>query len=168
MTGVSSGPALEPHVAEGTLLESTSSPIQFPDVYGLGAAFRSPNGAVTASFEWDHVEYSTIVGSVNTEVSGDELALDDADELHVGFEYVFIQATPIIAARLGLWTDPDHQIRFVGDEDDGLARALLPAGADYVHYAVSVGMVLRRFQIDVGVDLSGPVDTTSLSAIYSF
>ena len=162
-----SGPALEPHETEGTLLESASSPIQFPDVYGLGAAFRSSNGAMTASFEWDHVQYSTIVESVAA-VGGDELALDDADELHVGFEYVFIQATPIIALRLGLWTDPDHQIRFLGDEDDELGRGLLPAGADQVHYAVGVGMALRRFQIDVGVDLSGLVDTTSLSAIYSF
>ena len=161
-----SGPALEPDVTEGTLLESESSPIRFPNVYGLGAAFRSPNGAMTASFEWDHVEYSTIVESLAA-VGGEELALDDADELHLGFEYVFIEATPIIALRLGVWTDPDHQFRFVGN-DNPFVSGLLRAGDDQVHYAVGVGMALRRFQIDVGVDLSGLVDTASLSAIYSF
>ena len=45
-----SGPALEPHLPEGTLGRFASSPIGFPDVYGLGAAFKSRNGAVNWQF----------------------------------------------------------------------------------------------------------------------
>ena len=92
--------------------------------------------------------------------------MDDADELHLGFEYVVIKATPIIALRSGIWMDPDHQIRFVGGDE--FASGLLRAGDDQVHYAVGFGMVLRKFQIDVGVDLSDLVRTASLSAIYTF
>jgi hypothetical protein len=161
-----SGPALEPHLPEGTLLSSASISIGFPDVYGLAVAFKSRTGAVTASFEWDRVQYSTIIESIDEALDVEGLELDDADELHFGFEYVFMKATPIIALRFGIWTDPDHQIRFVGDEE--FSRALLRAGDDQVHYTVGFGMALRKFQIDVGVDLSDLVDTTSLSAIYSF
>ena len=162
-----SGPALEPHVPEGSVQSLASSPIGFPDVYGLGAAFKSRNGALTASFEWDRVRYSTIIESLDSEaLDAEGLALDDADELHLGFEYVIIGATPIIALRLGVWMDPDHQVRFVGDDE--FASALLRGGDDQVHYSAGFGLALREFQIDVGVDLSDLVDTASLSAIYSF
>ena len=162
-----SGPALEPHLPEGTVLSSATGPIRVPDVYGLGVAFKSLNGAVTASFEWDRVQYSTIVESLAAgELAIEGLELDDAHELHLGFEYVFLKARPTIALRLGVWTDPDHQIRFVGDNE--LVRALLRPGDDQVHYSVGFGMAFRKFQIDVGVDLSDLVDTASLSAIYSF
>ena len=61
------GPALEPHVPEGTLLSAASRPIHIPDVYGLGAAFKSRSGAVTASVEWDRVQYSTLIKSLDAE-----------------------------------------------------------------------------------------------------
>ena len=121
---------------------------------------------MTASFEWDRVQYSTITESINEALDVEGLELDDADELHLGFEYVFIKTTSIIALRFGIWTDPDHKIRFVGDDE--FARAFLRAGDDQVHYTLGFGMALRKFQIDVGVDLSHLVDTASLSAIYSF
>lgn len=162
-----SGPLLAPDIPEGTVLSSASSPIGFPDVYGLGAAYKSQTGAVTVSFEWDRVQYSTIFESMNQEaLDTEELELDDGDELHLGFEYVFIRSTPIIALRLGAWRDPDHQFRYVGDDE--LVRALLRGGKDRVHFAVGFGVAFQEFQLDLGIDLSDLVDTVSFSAIYSF
>ncbi len=162
-----SGPVLEPIVPDGTLLSSAPSPLGLPDVYGLGTAFKSQSGAVTVSFEWDRVQYSTITRSLDEALSGGELELDDGHEIHLGFEYVFIgSSTPIIALRSGVWRDPDHRIRFVGDDE--FIRALLPSGDDEVHFALGFGVAFQKFQLDFGVDLSDLVDSVSFSAIYSF
>ena len=73
---------------------------------------------------------------------------------------------PVVALRLGAWTDPDHRIRVVGGDD--FLRAILPPGDDEIHYAVGVGLAFQTVQIDLAVDFSDLVDTASLSAIYSF
>ena len=96
----------------------------------------------------------------------DDQTIDDADELHLGGEYVFLGSTPIIAVRLGAWLDPDHQMRATSDEL--LIRALLPRGEDEMHYTAGLGIVMQNFQIDLGVDFSDRVDTVSVSAIYNF
>jgi len=88
-----------------------------------------------------------------------EARLDDADELHLGVEYVFLKISPIVALRAGLWKDPDHQIR--SEEDDPLERALLPGGNDEVHFSVGAGVAFKNLQWDL-------VDTASLSLIWAF
>ncbi len=167
-----SGPGLEPDLAAGTLLEPREeSPFELPDVFGIGVAFRSEDGALTVSFEWDRVEYSTITDGFDPAFADDELTLTDADEIHLGFEYVFAHSQPIVALRLGGWLDPDHLFRFVGGDDsieDTLSRAIQPGGEDELHLSAGVGVAFRRFQVDLAVDLSDLRDTASISAIYSF
>jgi hypothetical protein len=114
------------------------------------------------SFQWNRVEYSDIPASLGV----DDQTVDDADELHLGAEYVFLGSTPIIAVRLGAWLEPDHQMRATTDES--YLRALLPRGKDEVHYAAGLGMALQRLQVDLAVDVGERVDTASLSVIYSF
>ena len=76
--------------------------IELPAVLGLGLAYRAPDGRLTVSFQWDRIDYSSIAESL-----GDpEQAVDDADELHLGGEYVFLDSTPIVAVRLGMWLGP--------------------------------------------------------------
>ena len=65
-----------------------------------------------------------------------------------------------------MWSEPDHQIRATTDELR--PRALLPRGDDQMHYAGGIGVAMRKFQIDLGVDVADRVDTYSLSAIYNF
>jgi len=157
------GEAFDPTVPPGTvLLRVELPPIEFPAVLGLGFAYRAPHGGLTVSFQWDRIEYSSIVESIGD----DELAVEDAQELHLGGEYVFLHSTPVLAVRFGAWLDPDHQVRNMGD--DPFIRELLPRGEDQMHYAMGLGAALRNFQIDLGVDLADTVDTVSLSAIYSF
>ena len=136
--------------------------VEFPSVIGLGFAYRAPGDRLTVSFQWDHIGYSSIVESLEL----DDQTVDDADELHLGGEYVFHGSTTLIAVRFGAWLDPDHQLR--ATVDDPFTRALLPLGSDEMHYAAGVGLAFKRFQIDFGVDLSDRADTASVSAIYSF
>lgn len=157
------GEAIDLGVAPGELIaQGSPGNIEFPDIYGLGFAYRAPDGRLTVSFQWDRVEYSDIPRSLRL----DDQTIEDADELHLGAEYVFIDSTPIIAVRLGTWFEPDHQMYATIDEP--LIRAFLPRGEDEIHYTAGLGLAMRRFQIDVAVDFADRADTISLSTIYSF
>ena len=135
----------------------------FPDNFGLGLAYRSRDGRLTLSFEWDRVTYSDSLESLEVE----DQDLDDADEIHLGGEWAFLHSKPLFAARAGVWFDPDHQTR-ANDEADDFARALLIRGDDEIHFALGFGVAFENFQIDVAADFSDLVDTLSVSAIYSF
>lgn len=157
------GPASDMGVPPGSVLvRRTGIPIHFPDAYGLGAAYRASDGRLTLSVQWDRVEYSDLMRSVEAE----GVAIDDADQLHIGAEYVFLDWTPIIAVRFGAWREPDHQVH--STSNDVWERALLPRRRDETHYAVGFGAAMRRFQVDFAVDLAKRVNTVSLSAIYNF
>jgi hypothetical protein len=120
-----SGPFLR-DIPEGTVLDTVESPIGLPDVFGLGVAFKSRNEAVTLVAEWDRVQYSTILDSLDRDNFDPEgSALDDADELHAGFEYVFLDWVPLVGLRFGIWLDPDHRFR---DLDDPAWTGTLPRG----------------------------------------
>jgi long-subunit fatty acid transport protein len=149
-------------VPPGTLIDGGPLRIKFPDVFGLGLSYRTPGQRVTVSVEWDRVEYSDIVGAAR----GEGFLLDDGDELHLGGEYVFLGSSPIVALRLGLWRDPDHQLRYRGE--NYVAAGVLRAGDAELHAAAGLGVKLERLQLDLGVDLSDLLDTVSLSTIYRF
>ncbi len=136
--------------------------LDLPGLVGLGCAYRAPNDRLTVSFQWDRVDYSSIVESLGVE----DQTVDDADELHLGAEYVFLNATPVVGVRVGAWLDPDHQVR--STSDDPFLRALLPQGDDEMHYAAGLGLAFESFQLDVAIDLAERVNALSLSAVYSF
>jgi len=160
---VRAGAAYDPAVPAGTVLfENSGIPIEFPDVLGLGVAHQAMDGRLTLSFQWDRVNYSSIPESIGL----DDQTIDDADELHFGAEYVFLDSTPIFAVRLGAWYEPDHQMYAI--VDDLFTQAMLPRGADEWHYSAGIGIAMQRFQVDIAADFAHRVDTLSLSAIYNF
>jgi len=159
---VTAGEAVDLGVPPGGVLSRISGiPLEFPDTYGLGLAYRALDGRLVLSFQWDRVEYSRIPTSLGL----DDQTIDDADELHLGAEYVFIGSTPIIAVRLGTWLEPDHQMR--ATSGDPFQRALQRRGEDDLHYAIGLGVAMQRFQIDLAMDIADRVDTVSLSAIFN-
>ncbi len=159
------GPARVPPLPAGTVLDFGRDSLRLPDVFGLGTAYRSAGGRLTVAFEWDRVEYSTIVDSLDEDSTDAEL--DDGDELHLGVEWVFPTQAPVLALRVGAWLDPDHRFRFAEDTS-ALDRAIFRGGDDELHFAFGAGVAFDNFQIDAAVDFSDLVDTASLSAIYSF
>ena len=157
------GQAVDLGVPPGSVFfQAFGHPVEFPDTYGLGIAYRAPSGRLTISFQWDHVEYSSISSSLQL----DDQTIDDINTLHLGAEYVFLDSTPIIALRLGSWLEPDHQVR--ATIDDLFLQAILPPGDDDVHFSAGLGVAMQRFQIDLALDFADRVDTVSLSAIYNF
>jgi len=159
---LTAGQTIDFGVPPGGVIRQETAMLELPRLYGLGFAYKSGDGGLTVSFQWDRVEYRNIVDSLKL----DDRAIDNVNELHLGAEYVFLDSTPIIAVRLGTWLEPDHQLR--ATSDDLLARALLPRGEDEMHYTAGVGVAMQRFQIDFAMDFADRADTLSLSAIYSF
>jgi long-subunit fatty acid transport protein len=157
------GVAVDYGVPPGTvIIQNRGIPAEFPDIFGLGASFRALEERLTLSFQWDRIEYSSIPQSIGL----DDQTIDDADELHFGAEYVFLESTPVIALRLGAWLDPDHQM--YATVADPYMRAMLPKGDDEWHYTAGFGLAMQRFQVDLAADLSDRVNTIALSAIYNF
>lgn len=160
---VHAGQAVDFGVPAGELISQLSGvPLEFPDIFGLGFAYRRPDGRLTMSFQWDRVLYSNIPDSLRL----DDQTIDDADELHLGAEYVFLDSTPIIALRLGTWYEPDHQMRPI--IDDPWLEAMTVDGDDEFHFSAGLGLAMERYQFDVAVDFSDRLDTVSLSAIFNF
>jgi long-chain fatty acid transport protein len=160
---ITTGVAIDYGVPPGTvIIRNRDVPSEFPDVYGLGVSYRGLEERLTLSFQWDRIEYSSIPRSIGL----DDQTIDDADELHFGAEYVFLESSPVVAVRLGAWLDPDHQM--YATVDDPYMRAVLPQGDDEWHYTAGLGFATQRFQVDLAADLSDRVNTISLSAIYNF
>ncbi len=136
-----------------------------PDVLGLGVAFKSKSETMTLSFEWDLVRYSRLLDSLGSPDRG-SFDLDDGHELHLGFEYVIVRSRPVIALRLGTWREPDHLLRYLGD--DPIERATFRGGDTETHYAAGLGLAFRSLKLDLAFDSSTLVKTGSFSLIYSF
>lgn len=161
------GPA-ESDVPAGTVVLDETSPLSLPDVYGLGIAFRSPSGAWTVGGEWSRVGYSSITEGLDVDVlDPNQVLLDDGDEVHLGLEYVFVRAKPILALRLGAWLDPAHRV-VAGPTADSFERAVFAGGDDQVHVTGGLGLVFKQLQIDLGADVSEFAELVSLSLVYRF
>jgi long-subunit fatty acid transport protein len=153
---------------EGTIVGAvTDRSIAFPDVWGLGVAYRTPSGNITVGFEWDRVEYSVILETLDSEqVDTADVVMDDGNELRLGLEYAFLDSSPLIAIRVGLWADPAHRFQYAGD--DPFSRALYRPGDTTLHLSVGAGIAFSHFQIDIGADFSDHANVFALSGIYSF
>ena len=96
--------------------------------------------------------------------------VDDADELHVGMEYVFVGVKNPLAIRAGAWLDPAHKVQYMGDSDVlSLVWAANNQADDEWHYTLGFGMTFGgKFQVDLAADFSDPIDTVALSGVYRF
>ncbi len=161
------GPA-ESDVPEGTIVLDASSRLDLPDVYGLGVAFRSKDGAWTVGCEGSRVRYSLITEGLDVDVfDRQQIRLSDGNEFHLGLEYVFVRAKPIVALRLGAWRDPAHRV-IAGPNADIFEKAVFREGKNEIHVTGGVGLVFEGFQVDLGVDRSDLADLASLSLVYRF
>ncbi len=167
--GLEAGPANTDFPAGVRFVDGFEVTYSFPEVYALGTAYRSRDGRWTGALEWRRIEYSAFLESLLPQQRDEGDVLDDADELHLGGEYAFFAGTSLLAVRLGIWHDPDHQIRSEANPvEESFLAAILPAGEDELHFTGGFGIAFERLQIDLGFDLSERIDTASLSAIYSF
>jgi long-subunit fatty acid transport protein len=145
----------------------TSTKFSIPTILALGVALK-PNDQITVALELNRAKYSDI------KFSPKGVRADDADEIHLGGEYVFVSPNYRVPLRLGAWHDPDHQPAFrgsvhEGDLDERVNALLFPRGKSQWHYAGGVGFAYStKFQLDAGFDRSDSTKIFSLSAVYRF
>ncbi|HVS13410.1 MAG TPA: outer membrane protein transport protein [Thermoanaerobaculia bacterium] len=145
-----------------------------PSVWGVGIAIR-PIATFTITVDYDNVEYSALVDNFRVAAVPDalpsEFEVDDADEIHLGLEYVFAQLRNPITIRAGAWEDPAHQIRYEGNVPTTTIAlwAGSQAADDETHLSFGLGFTIgENFSIDVAGDFSERYDTAALSAVYRF
>ena len=116
-----------------------------PDILAGGARWKSTGGSATIAAE---VEY----------LSG----LENRTRLHLGGEWVFLKAKPLIGLRAGVWYDPKGTLATTGPDDD-----FFEAGS-VVHYSGGIGFAWKKFQLDLGADFSERTTIGSISMIFTF
>ncbi len=137
-------------------------PIRIPDVYGVGLALR-PTESLT--FVADVVEVKYVQADpgplfenlYQQNGQGGREPLADGTEFHAGAEYTWAKGTDwLFAARLGYYSDPDH---------DGLAG--LDSKQD--HFTAGGGVVVKnRLQIDVAGNFAKNIKEALLSFVVRF
>ena len=142
-----------------SLQKSTNSPhLTFPDDFGLGVAFQPTSGGLTIGFEWDRV------GSAVDPVSLGHTVTEGGTEYHLGVEYAVLRWKPVVALRAGFWLDPGRRRTLVV----GSENVATSTSEAVNHLALGFGFAFKKFQIDVGTDISDRAVVGSLSIVYSF
>ena len=156
--------------------------VTIPDVYGLGAAYRSAGGKTKITLDVNQVRYSQrLVDFLGEEDLADpEIAslfrIEDADEIHLGFERIILVVESLFVgtARFGVWNEPFHELEYIGPESTDLRReisrqTLSRPADDELHFSLGLGLVIKEdYQIDLAADLSDLADTYSFSLVKFF
>ncbi len=116
-----------------------------PDVLAAGGRWRSTGGNATVAAELEQLN-----------------GIDTRTRLHLGGEWVFLSAKPLIGLRAGLWYDPSGGVAAAGSDlgptlDDGV-----------MHYSAGIGVAWKKFQLDLGADFSDRTTIASISGIFTF
>jgi len=146
-----------------TLVSFTGFPktisINVPDRFGAGVAYR-PLPRLLVVADALRIRYSDLSKNVTPIIShsvltGDEFTVKDATEIHVGAEYAVLAGANPVFVRAGLFTNPDHRMRFTSSSDAGVNatnKALFnlgPKGTE-TGYTAGAGIAVgRQLQADV-------------------
>ncbi len=165
---------------QGGGTQSESGSFTIPTALSAGVSL-SLGPALKVMADYSHLQYSAITRNFKTfaaftNVSGEkanpqDFKVDDANEVHAGVEYVFINAPMPIAVRFGSWYDPDHAVRFdppalaAGDPYD---VATFRRGKNVVHGSAGAGVAVGHAEINVAADVSSTTRTVSISVVGRF
>ncbi|MEE4273492.1 MAG: hypothetical protein V2I67_17590 [Thermoanaerobaculales bacterium] len=123
------------------LVFDSGSRANLPDTTAAGVRWRSAGGSATIAAELEHLS-----------------GFESRTRAHVGSEWVFLKATPLIGLRAGAWYDPCSRA-----DDSGCS-----GGDGVFHLSGGVGVAWKRFQLDIGGDASDRTAIISFSGIFTF
>ena len=99
-------------------------PFNVPDRLGAGVVIR-PIDRLQFVFDAVHIFYSdladklAIINDFNlTSLTSDDFAVNNATELHFGGEVAVLQRPLALFFRGGVFTNPEHSLKFVGEVDE--------------------------------------------------
>jgi long-chain fatty acid transport protein len=153
-----------------------------PDVFAAGAMLEIPRDTSRLQFsaEVTRVAYSRLRDDWVTDQAvatgrADNFLIDDGTEVHVGVQYSAVSWRWVPKLRAGIWTDPDHSVRYrsAGPSDfptdrlfdEHLASALSEGGGQ-VHLTGGLGLSISpRFEWNIGADFADSSTVISSSVI---
>lgn len=155
-------PALSP--------ENTAFKLAIPDRFGVGLYYVLSK-RFRVMFDVTRVTYSDLLNGNDRNIVNDDvfnpqtqryedpdnrpdLTVADVTEIHAGMEVLFkIPKFGLIPLRLGVYSDPGHQVHAISKEPD--LRRLFPEGEDRTHVAFGAGFVLNsHLKFDVSLDFA--------------
>jgi long-chain fatty acid transport protein len=152
--------------------QRTHATFKIPDVFALGASI-APHTSLVISTEYTRVLHSqlradyldVLVNQGESRDRADRFTIKDANEFHVGAEYLVpVAGRPGI--RAGAWFDPDHSVHYrptdANDLLDERIAAYLSSGRDLWHYTFGTMIAVHP-----RLDLSAAVDRSSRSLVLS-
>ncbi len=159
--------------------------INVPDKFGIGLSYR-PTQSLTIVTDVVRIKYSQLVENFNILFSEKEYiqprdyVIDDATEFHLGAEYVLFIGKNPFAIRAGLFTNPEHKIRFV-NPNIPIPLAQINAKFEEIFWnlagkkdteigmTVGGGIVIKQnLQIDFAYMFSDLMKELSLSTVVRF
>ncbi len=147
--------------------------IKVPDSYGIGIAYRV-SSTLTAVLDLNYVEYSDLIDGMYDQggtIYEQSFSIDDALDLHVGFEYIVdLEATPL-ALRCGYYYRPAHVFYFSDTTDPfyDLIKKVYPEREDEHIYSLGFGVLLSHdVQFDLAASLGKLTKEATGSLVYRF
>lgn len=142
-----------PRIADFTV------PFVVPDVAGFGVRVR-PRHTFNILVDWQHVFYSQIIDSGFTIIENPEFdsksnyTIGDTDEFHLGVEWLLPLDRHVWAFRAGYYNNPNHQVRYIGDDPVKQSLFSRTIQDDEDHLTLGIGLVRgNRLQIDLSMNV---------------
>ena len=175
------GPSFDYDTQDGTDPLRTQT-FRSPSALAVGGAVEMPSEGrrLVLSGEVTWVSYSRlerdyVVDQARGSGLQDQFFVDDGVEVHVGAQYTLETVRWVPKLRAGLWSDPNHSVRFRSDPalqfptdrvKDELMRVALSRGERATHVTAGVGLTLNeRFAWNAGADFAVRSTVISTSII---
>jgi long-chain fatty acid transport protein len=156
----------------GTIADERPTTFRVPDWTGVGMGFRITETLRVAA-DVRRVAYSQQKQFLVDAMLGapGDYELQDGTELRAGTEYVVPLKRTAVALRGGVWEEPAHSLRFMGN--DPLAGPLLhelfaERIGRRVHGTAGAGLSVGRFELNVGADLASRYRRVGASTVIRF
>ncbi len=174
------GPTFDFETQDGP--NQRSNKFRVPDTFAAGVAIEVPQTGrrLLFSSEVKRVTYSRLRSDFVTDQAlfvglQENVALNDGTEFHAGVQYTLETPAWLPRFRAGIWSDPDHSVKFVpgavaGHPEtrlrDELLSVALSTGKRVTHVTGGIGLTFSpTIEWNFGADLASNITIVSTSVI---
>jgi hypothetical protein len=174
------GPEFDFQTQEGP--SQRSNRFRVPHVFSAGVAIEVPQSArrLLVAGEVRRLGYSRLKEDFITDQAfatgvQDRVGVNDGVEFHGGFQYTAETWRGLPRFRAGIWSDPDHSVKFIPGAvanhpetrlKDELLGVALSTGSRLTHYTGGIGLTFSpALEWNVGVDFASRTAIISTSLI---
>jgi hypothetical protein len=174
------GPAFDYEMNDGPLVRNSRFRVPHVLAGGVAVEIPTPNRRFLLAGEVRHIGYSRLKDDFITDQAiatavQDKIGLEDGVELHAGFQYTAESLAWLPRFRAGVWSDPDHSVKFIPGANanhpetrlkDELLAVALSKGRRLTHYTGGIGLTFSpTIEWNFGADFASQTTIISTSVI---